>query len=431
MIHHNSQAVQAAKLHVLKLDDAFDRASDDELTNILDQYTAEHYQWRGLHPFHEQQSTADVVEVFWKPLRHSFTALQRRVDVFFASHNTISAPDTEHSERTAEEHVRSVWTCQMGHFMGLMDKPWLDIPPTGRMVFIRYAEFHRIDNGLIQESALFIDLIGVMRQAGQYPLPPSTGASFIYPGPATVDGVLHAAHPPEQGQATMTLIDKMVSDLSDANKLSLTHDDNRVPREVLARSWDENMIWYGPEGIGNFNFGEVAAAMQAGKVAMIVDGTSIIAQSVDPDKSQFSDQIELASVPSGPAGRSPAIAVHGLGIPADAPNPEASFKFIEWATSEDVLTKIALSQSYPDFTRASVGNNAEVLAKYESIHPRFLELRIAALNDAIGHYRPLLPQWPDIGLAVGESINAAVNGIMTNEEALQAADEEIADLMAN
>lgn len=188
---------------------------------------------------------------------------------------------------------------------------------------------------------------------------------------------------------------------------------------------------YGPEGIGNFNFGEVAAAMQAGKVAMIVDGTSIIAQSVDPEKSQFSDQIELASVPSGPAGRSPAIAVHGLGIPADAPNPEASFKFIEWATSEDVLTKIALSQPYPDFTRASVGNNADVLAKYESIHPKFLELRIAALNDAIGHYRPLLPQWPDIGLAVGESINAAINGIMSNEEALQAADEEIADLMAN
>ena len=187
---------------------------------------------------------------------------------------------------------------------------------------------------------------------------------------------------------------------------------------------------YGPKGIGNFNYGEVAAAMQSGKVAMIVDGTSIIAQSVDPKKSQFSDKIDLAAVPKGPNGRSPAIAVHGLGVPADAKNADASFKFIEWATSEEVLTKIALSQSYPDFTRASVSKNADVIGKYKSIHPKFLDLRVEALNDAIGHYRPLLPQWPDIGLAVGESINAAVNGIMTNKEALEAADKEIAAIMA-
>lgn len=187
---------------------------------------------------------------------------------------------------------------------------------------------------------------------------------------------------------------------------------------------------YGPKGIGNFNYGEVAAAMQSGNVAMIVDGTSIIAQSIDPKKSQFAENIDLAAVPKGPNGRSPALAVHGLGVPADAKNPEASFQFIEWATSADVLAKIALSQAYPDFTRASVSKNADVIAKYESIHPKFLELRVQALNDAVGHYRPLLPQWPDIGLAVGESINAAINGIMTHQEALKTADSEITAIMA-
>ena len=52
------------------------------------------------------------------------------------------------------------------------------------------------------------------------------------------------------------------------------------------------------------------------------------------------------------------------------------------------------------------------------------------LGEAIGHYRPLLPQWPQIGAAVGENINAAVNGLMTNAEALEAADEEIAEILA-
>ena len=69
----------------------------------------------------------------------------------------------------------------MGHFMGLMDKAWLDIPPTGRMVFIRFSEFHRVCNDTIVESALFIDLISVMHQAGQYPLP-----STLYPLPSTL-----------------------------------------------------------------------------------------------------------------------------------------------------------------------------------------------------------------------------------------------------
>ena len=187
---------------------------------------------------------------------------------------------------------------------------------------------------------------------------------------------------------------------------------------------------YGPEGIGNFNFGEVAAAMQSGEVAMIFDGTSIAAQAMDPDASQFADQIAVAPIPMGPAGRFPTIAVHGLGVPADAPNAEASFEFIEWATSEETLTRIALSQPYADFTRASVAQNPDVVANYASIRPDFLDVRVQMLNEAIGHYRPLLPYWPQMGAAVGEMINSAVNGIMSNEEALAAADEEIEAIQA-
>lgn len=186
---------------------------------------------------------------------------------------------------------------------------------------------------------------------------------------------------------------------------------------------------YGPDGIGNFNFNEVAAAVQAGKVAMMVDGTSIISQVVDPKKSQVADKMVIALPPGGPAGRSPAIAVHGVGVPASAPDPEASFKFIEWATSTETLTKIALSDPYPDFARASVAKNKDVIAKYAAIQENFLDLRVQALNLAVGHYRPLIPTWPEIGAAVGENINAAVNGLMSPEDALQAAEEEMAAIL--
>ena len=182
---------------------------------------------------------------------------------------------------------------------------------------------------------------------------------------------------------------------------------------------------YGPPGVGNFNFNEVAAAAQAGQVAMIVDGTSIVSQVVDPEASAFAEEFVLALPPGGPEGRSPAIAVHGLGVPAGAADAEASFRFVEWATSAETLTKIALANAYPDFTRASVADDPDVRAKYAAIQEDFLALRVEALELASGSYRPLIPTWPEIGAAVGENVNSAVNGLLSPEEALEAAQDEM------
>ncbi|MBN8188047.1 sugar ABC transporter substrate-binding protein [Salipiger thiooxidans] len=187
---------------------------------------------------------------------------------------------------------------------------------------------------------------------------------------------------------------------------------------------------YGPQGIGNFNFPEVVAALQNGQAAMTVDGTSIVSQAVDPAASKFADQFVLALPPGGPAGRSPAIAVHGLGIPAGTENADAAFQFVKWATSTETLSKLAINEAYPDFTRASVAENPEVQAKYAGVQENFLDLRVEALNLALGHYRPLIPTWPEIGAAIGENVNAAVNGLMSPEEALEAAEDEMKSILA-
>ena len=192
--------------------------------------------------------------------------------------------------------------------------------------------------------------------------------------------------------------------------------------------YTELLTKYGPEGIGRFNFPEIVAAVQGGKVAMTVDGTSITSQLVDKEKSPVADNIELALPPSGPAGRFPAIAVHGLGVPSDAKDAEASFKFIQWATSKETMTKIAIAEAYPDFTRASVATDPKVVEKYSGIQSDFLDLRIQALNEAKGDYRPLISTWPEIGAALGENINGALNGMLTPEAALEAAQQEMSDI---
>ena len=89
------------------------------------------------------------------------------------------------------------------------------------------------------------------------------------------------------------------------------------------------------------------------------------------------------------------------------------------------MTKIALSESFSNFTTGPVAENPEVIEKYSKVHPDFLTMQADALNLAIGHYRPLLPDWPALGQAIGENINAALNGLVSPEEALEGAEQDM------
>jgi hypothetical protein len=97
---------------------------------------------------------------------------------------------------------------------------------------------------------LFVDVISVMRQAGQYPLPPQAGASFIHPGPRTHDGLLFDEQDRAEGALTMDLVNRMIADLGQANLTAAASGDNRVNPDLLASSWHDDMLWMGPEGIG-------------------------------------------------------------------------------------------------------------------------------------------------------------------------------------
>lgn len=206
-----------------------DAAQGDDINRVIGQYTADNYLWRGMHPFYEQHSADDVADVFWKPYRHSFTSVQRRPDVFFAGLNDC-------------DDFSSEWVCCMGHMLGLFDRDWLGIPSSGKMAFLRFVEFNRIEDGKIAETAFFCDIVHVMQQVGLNPLPLQTGAHFVQPGPRTHDGLRYEPSDPEEGKKTLDLINSMIFDL--------TQDYFNSPEERLGRCWHDDMIWFGPGGIG-------------------------------------------------------------------------------------------------------------------------------------------------------------------------------------
>jgi len=222
---------QEAKSVVRNYFDAMENATPDTVGDILAAHVSDSYDWRGVYPFREQQGVDAVAEIFWQPLLQSITRMQRRQDIFIGGINDIG---------------EGTWVMSMGHFMGLFDADWLGIPRTRQMVNLRYAEFNCVENGKITKSGLFVDLIGLMAQAGVYPLPPSTGVYFTYPGPRTHDGLLYEDAPEKEGIATLALVNEMISDLNILN----TSGAMGCPPEVLEKTWSKEMIWYGPAGIG-------------------------------------------------------------------------------------------------------------------------------------------------------------------------------------
>lgn len=228
----SSHELQRAKQVVRRFHDALDGAAVHAIGKVFDEFTSPDLLWRGVHPFNEQIGGEAVADVFWTPLRRSFSSLQRRADVLLAG----SVPDRD-----------GVWVCEMGHLMGLFDRAWLGIPPTGRMAFNRYAEFSRVVEGIIVEQTMHVDVISIMRLGGYDPLPPQYGAAVVQPGPMTHDGLLYDEQPIENGEKTIALVDDMVSFLSAVNERA----DNRCTPQEMAVHWHNDMIWYGPAGIGS------------------------------------------------------------------------------------------------------------------------------------------------------------------------------------
>lgn len=221
--------LQLAKNLVLNWQKSTDNAQPDALPAILSDFVAADYKWRGMHPFHEQIGVDSVIEAFYNPFKTAFSSVQRRQDIFFAGHNEIDG-------------FKSVWVASMGHFMGLFDQPFVGIPPNRKIAMIRYAEFHKIEGGKITETALFIDLLHLMAQVGITPISEQTGMHLIQPGPRTHNGLLINEQDIEESKNTLALINRMIGDINKGSHASL--------QEELAQCWHEDMIWWGPTGIG-------------------------------------------------------------------------------------------------------------------------------------------------------------------------------------
>ncbi len=173
-------------------------------------------------PLNEISGAGAFIASVVQPMFRAFRYLHRRCDMLFGG-----------------EYNGGEWVVSHGHYFGEFVGQWLGIPGHGSPVWLRYAEFHRMEDGRSVESYLHLDMLDLLRQLDRWPLPPSNGHEGWVPGPATGDGILTTEQDPAQSQSSLGIVEGMLAEL-------WTEEEGWRPY------WRRNMCWYGPSGYGSY-----------------------------------------------------------------------------------------------------------------------------------------------------------------------------------
>ena len=183
---------------------------------------------------------------------------------------------------------------------------------------------------------------------------------------------------------------------------------------------------YGPPGSGTWGWDKVSSSFNAGRVAMIVESTAFYPTFIDPKQSNIVGKIGYAVVPAGPKGAYPANYSIGLAVAASVTDPktlDAASSFLQWATSQQMeFARTAKDIGNED--RKSVNQSDLLKSKLDAGY-----IKAVADGQAITKkdYRPMIPQWREMGDIIGEQVEAVFTGGKSAKDALNAAAAATAD----
>ena len=179
------------------------------------------------YPFETLGGAESLYSEAYVPLHRAIPDLERRTTICIAG-------ATEHGDN---------WVGCCGYYTGSFAHSWLDIPPTGHQVSMRFHEFFRVVDGRVAEFQALWDIPEVMMQASAWPMAPSLGREWLVPAPATQDGLVPSPRDSQRGDASMQLVGDMCESLGNYASAG-------VEGMQLEKYWHERCSWYGPAGIG-------------------------------------------------------------------------------------------------------------------------------------------------------------------------------------
>jgi len=206
-------------------------APDAQLRELLENHLTPDAVWDIAYPIDRLEGIDAVLEGLIVPLRRALAHVRRRDEIFIGGHNRRKQGGT--------------WVASVSHYVGTFSSDLVGIAPNHRLVFLRSGEFYRLENGRIAEAKIILDFLDLLRQIDRFPLPRLLGTEMLFPGPATHDGVLPVGG--GRGGASLDLVESMLGDLRDYDAETL-RSKGQVGEDGY---WHEDMLWYGPGGIGS------------------------------------------------------------------------------------------------------------------------------------------------------------------------------------
>lgn len=224
--NHDASIHNQNKQHIEQFRVALYDCDVTQLKDQLREIFADNAEIHLAYPFEDLGGANGLFEQAYQPLIAAIPDLERRDFIVMAG-----------------EANSSNWVGCCGHYIGVFENHWLDIPPTQHMVTMRYHEFFRFEDGKVVEMQALWDIPQVMMQAQAWPMSPSLGVEWVVPSPATNDGIIPSPYNKSQADASVKLVGDMLAGL----KNSLQGRDAMQ----LEKYWHPKFNWYGPAGIGS------------------------------------------------------------------------------------------------------------------------------------------------------------------------------------
>lgn len=208
---------------------------------------------------------------------------------------------------------------------------------------------------------------------------------------------------------------------------------------VAALQWYCDLLQnYAPSGVENWNWPEIMEAFAAGGVTQFIDANSTASVIETPAKSTVAGKVGYKRWPQGPTGRR-VTSIWNWAMPinkaASDAQKKATWLYLQWLASRPAQV---LSASYKEtadavvrtgVNRVSIWDDADY-RKLISFTDDYVDVVMTSLQeDTDPDWRPRLPQWPEIGDAMAIAVQSALTKQQTPQEALDEANDAIAEVM--
>ncbi len=180
---------------------------------------------------------------------------------------------------------------------------------------------------------------------------------------------------------------------------------------------------YGPPGVVNYSFYQLTALYRAGRAAMSFQSSNEF-PSIMQGGARLKDTA-IIPLPAGDGGSHPTAIGWALAISKFSAHPDASWYFVQWATSPEMQAKLALEGIAPPRKSVSQDTGYRKWLEAEPIRQQWQQAidRLAKAGTSEVGY-PIV-QNPQSREFIGQAVDSILLGTSSVDEACAAADKQL------